>query len=101
MPTRLTRDSRVNKGDRIRVTTRNSLTGDLYSEIYRVARTSQNPGFQRVYLVRAGAAPLPGRSGTLSEDWPPEAGFHFFDSTMLPPYAEPVAKRGGFELLEP
>lgn len=101
MAKRLTSADRVNKGDRIRVTSRNSITDELFSEIYRVARAAQEPGFQRVYLVRLGSQPLAGRSGNQPSDWPGEAGFHFFDTTMLPAYEEPVAKRGGYELLEP
>jgi hypothetical protein len=101
MAKRLTSADRFNKGDRIRLTVRSSLDGELSAENWQVVRTSQKKGFQRVFLVRAGSRPLPGRGGSFEDDWPAAAGFHFFDTNMLPTYEEPIGKRGGYELLDP
>lgn len=98
---RLTNVDRVSKGDRLRLTVRSSLDGQLSSEIWQVVRTSQQEGFQRVFLVRAGSQPLQGKKGLFEEDFPPGAGYHFYDSHTLPDYEEPVGKRGGYELLAP
>lgn len=101
MAKRLTSADRYNKGDRLRVTVRSSLDGELSSEIWQVVRTSQKEGFQRVFLVRAGSAPLPGRTGGFEDDWPGGAGYHFFDTHMLPDFEQPIGRSGGYELLEP